>query len=57
MKLSGTVEPLAIPLVTLKFQLCITFDIHCDSYRYLNTQNQMCKLCTFSQIWSQLLAK
>ena len=28
--------------------------IHCDFYRYANTQNQMCELCTFSQIRSHM---
>ena len=48
MKPSGIVELLAIPLTFLKDSKLYT--IPCGSYRSLNEQNQMCELCTFSQI-------
>ena len=51
-KLSGIVELLAIPLIFLKDSKLYT--IPCGSYRSLNEQNQMCELCTFSQIRSHL---
>ena len=42
-----------IPLSSLKIStLCI---ILCGFYTSPNAQNRMCELCTFSQIWSQLL--
>ena len=44
-----------IPLAVLKVStLCI---IHCDFYGYSNTQNPICELCTFSQIWSHIESK
>ena len=39
-----------IPLTALK--VSTLYIIHCDFYRYPNTQNRMCELCTFSRIRS-----
>ena len=42
-----------IPLCFLK--ISILYTIHCGFYRSPNTQNQMCELCTFSQIRSNFV--